>query len=140
MTRLPEIFPSRIPPGNWRVAIRNSKITDCARTFALSVLLPRMTRAGRVRPGGQHALAEGYALERGRRTVTTRRVRQLLAELRAAGLLDRHGYPAPGRAAAYTALLPGTDLPRPMIVRPRGITPRRLHATFLAELHEIGPP
>src|SRR5258708_7590684 len=136
--RIPEILPSRIPPGSWRVAIMKSKVTECARIFALRVVSPRMTRAGRVRPRGQLELAQGYAAERGRQSITTRRVRQLIAELHAAGLLDRHGRPAPGRAASYTALLPGTDLPRPMIVRPRGITPRRLHASLVAELHETG--
>lgn len=138
--RLPDQFPSRIPPGMWRVAIGKAGVSKCARQFALGVLAPLMTRAGKVRTGGQDRLASRYAAERGRRSITGRRVRQLLAELRAAGLLDRLGRPAPGRPGSYVVLLPGTDLPRPMIVRPRGIAPQRLHASMVAELHETGPP
>jgi hypothetical protein len=138
--RVPDQSPSRIPPGMWRVAIGKAPVSKCARIFAVRVLLPMMTRAGKVRPEGQAGLASRYAAERDRTSITGRRVRQLLAELRGAGLLDRLGRPAPGRPGTYTVLLPGTDLPRPMIVRPRGIAPRRLHASMVAELHETGPP
>jgi hypothetical protein len=131
---------SRIPPGKWRVMLTGTRVTTSARVFAVQVLGPLLARSGRVRPSGAAELADRYARARDRSTITTRRVRQLLAELVAAGVLDRDGRPAPGRPARYLALLPGTDYPRPMIVRPRGVAPRRLHAAFARETAGADPP
>jgi hypothetical protein len=124
---------SRIPAGKWRVLLTGARISESARQFALEVLAPLAARSGRVRPTAAGELAARYARHRDRTSITTRRVRQLLAELRGAGVLDRAGRPAPGRPARYVTLLPGTDYPRPMIIRPRGIASRRLHAAFARE-------
>jgi hypothetical protein len=129
---------SRIPPGKWRVLLTGSHVSKSARVFATQVLGPLLARSGRVRPSGAGELAGRYAHARDRTSITHRRIRQLVAELVRAGVLGRDGRPAPGRPARYLALLPGTDYPRPMIVRPRGIAPKRLHAAFARE--STGPP
>lgn len=135
MPRIAHQVRSRIPPGKWRVILDAARITGSARIFAVCVLAPLMARSGRIRPTRQPELIARYASERGRPSYTPRRVLQLLAELTRAGVLTRDGRPAPG-LPVYRALFPGTDLPRPMLVRPRGIAPRRIHAQFVRELAE----
>ncbi|HEY2089867.1 MAG TPA: hypothetical protein VGH54_28085 [Mycobacterium sp.] len=131
---------SRIPPGKWRALLAASKISKPARVFAVEVLAPLLAHSGRARPTRAAELAARYARHRDRTSVTTRRVRQLLAELVQAGVLDRDGRPAPGRPARYIALMPGTQYPRPMVIRPRGVAPRRLHAAFARETSGADPP
>lgn len=140
MPRIAHFVTSRVPPGKWRVILAGTGITASARIFAVCVLAPLMAKSGRIRPAGQPDLIARYAAERGRGTYTPRRILQLLAELAGAGVLARDGRPAPGRPASYRALLPGTDLPRPLIIRPRGITPRRIHASFARELASTEDP
>lgn len=126
---------SRLPVGMWRAHLDRSGVSPSARLFAMSVLGPMMARSGAIRPaGGRAELVQRYAEQRGRSGYTTRRVRQLLAELVGAGLLIRVRRAAPGRAATYGARVPGTDLPRPMLVRPRGIQ-GRLSKGILASFH-----
>jgi hypothetical protein len=125
----------------WRGILDRAGVTGSARVFAATVLAPMMSGAGRIRPGGRAELVRRYAEQRGRAGYTGRRIQQLLAELVRAGVLERDQRPAPGRPASYAALLPGTDLPRPMLVRPRGIAPRRLLAAFSRERDgSRGPP
>jgi hypothetical protein len=125
----------------WRGILDHAHVTGSARVFAASVLAPMMSGAGRIRPGGLAELVRRYAEQRGRPGYTRRRIQQLLTELVRAGVLEYGQRPAPGRPASYTALVPGTDLPRPMLVRPRGIAPKRLLAAFSRERDEPrGPP
>ncbi len=130
----------RISPGMWRESLAKRSVTKCARIFAVRILAPMMARSGRIRPAAVAEIAERYARERDRKTITPRRIRQLVAELIGAGVLGRDGRPAPGRTARYRALMPGAGMPRPMIVRPRGIAPKRLHAAFTRETSGTDPP
>lgn len=133
---------SKLPIGMWRAGVSASGISISARIFAHLVLAPLMARTGSIRPGGAGELIARYAWERGRATYTGRRIRQLLAELIGAGLLGRDRAPAPGRHATYRAYVPGADLPRPMLIRPRGPRPRNLLGAWQAELDlaRAGPP
>jgi hypothetical protein len=133
MTSITHKSGPRLPARIWRAEVTRAKITASARLFALQVLPPFMTRAGRIIPGGREQLIRRYAEARGRVTYTARRVRQLLAELEGAGLLARDGRAAPGRAATYAALAPASGLPREMVVRPRGIGTGRLLASWRRE-------
>jgi hypothetical protein len=124
---------SRIPVGVWLKVLAEKPVTKCARILTIRVLLPLMTRSGRIQPVGIDELAARYAKIRDRESVTDRRILQLNAELKHVGMLATDRHSAPGRPARYVALAPGTGFPRTLVIRPRGIAPRRIHALFARE-------
>jgi hypothetical protein len=125
----------------WRDLIgRTAGLTRLDRLFAVAVLGPLMVRGNRICPDRQRDLISRYAEQRGRRLVTGRRIQQLLARLIGAGVLARGPGGYRGRAATYIAVIP--ELPPAGVwrVRPRGVTPRRLHASFAREASAAVPP
>lgn len=120
--------------GLWRDLIgRTPGLTRTERLFAVAVLGALMVRGSRICPDRQADLIARYSGQRARRTVSGRRVQQLLAALIGAGVLARGPGGYRGRPATYTAVIP--DLPEAgfWLVRPRGVAPRRLHASFARE-------
>lgn len=121
--------------GLWRDLIgRTAGLTRTERLFAVAVLGGLMVRGNRICPDRQADLIARYSGQRARRTVTGRRIQQLLAGLVRAGVLARGPGGYRGRAATYIAVIPKLPGSGTWQVRPRGMAPRRLHASFAREL------
>jgi hypothetical protein len=119
----------------WRDLIaRTAGLTRTDRLFAVAVLGALMTRGTKICPDRQADLIRRYAVQRGRVTMTARRIQQLLARLIGAGVLARGPGGYRGRAATYTAVIPLLPPSGTYQVRPRGRAPRRLHALFTREV------
>lgn len=120
--------------GLWRDVIgRTSGLTRTERLFAVAVLGGLMVRGSRICPDRQADLITRYAGQRARRTVSGRRIQQMLARLISAGVLARGPGGYRGRPATYTAVIPLLPALGAWQVRPRGVAPRRLHASFARE-------
>lgn len=98
-----------------------------------------MTRGTRICPDKQADLIARYAAQRSRTSMTARRVQQLLAKLIGAGVLARGPGGYRGRAQTYIAVIPVLPPDGVYQVRPRGLAPRRLHASFTRETGRIQP-
>lgn len=121
--------------GMWRDVIgKTSGLTRTERLFAVAVLGGLMVRGNRICPDRQGDLITRYCGQRARRTVTGRRIQQLLAALIRAGVLARGPGGYRGRPATYIAVIPQLPAGGAWLVRPRGRAPRRLHASFAREL------
>ncbi len=120
--------------GLWRDLIgRTAGLTRTERLFAVAVLGSLMVRGNRICPDRQADLIARYSGQRARRSVTGRRIQQMLARLIGAGVLARGPGGYRGRAATYIAVIPQFPGPAGWLVRPRGVAPRRLHASFARE-------
>jgi hypothetical protein len=120
--------------GLWRDLIgKTAGLTRTERLFAVAVLGALMIRGSRICPDRQADLIARYSGQRAR-PVTARRVQQLLAALIGAGVLARGPGGYRGRAATYIAVIPQLPESRVWDIRPRGLAPRRLHASFAREL------
>lgn len=118
----------------WRDLIgRTTGLTRPERLFAVAVLGSLMVRGNRICPDRQADLMGRYAAQRGRPAVSARRVQQLLARLIGAGVLARGPGGYRGRAATYIAVIPDFPPSGVWLVRPRGLAPKRLHASFARE-------
>ena len=127
----------------WRDLIgRTPGLTRPDRLFAVAVLGALMVRGARICPDRQQDLIGRYAEQRGRRSVTGRRIQQLLARLIGAGVLARGPGGYRGRAQTYIAVIPQLPPSGVWRVRPRGVAPRRLHASFSREAaaRAVPPP
>ena len=126
----------------WRDLIaRTSGLSRPDRLFAVAVLGALMVRGNRICPDRQRDLIARYAAQRGRVSVTGRRIQQLLARLIGAGVLARGPGGYRGRAQTYIAVIPQLPSSGVYQVRPRGVTPRRIHASFAREAaSRIRPP
>ena len=119
--------------ATWRAAVERAAPTKAQRVFLLEVLLPTLRRYGQFAYKGIGALQKAYAWVRGREIYTQRHILRLLRECTDLGLIREIISPAPGRHAAYEAVIPGQGPSRPMIVRRRGIRPKRLLAAWRSE-------
>jgi hypothetical protein len=118
----------------WRDLIgRTPRLGRADRLFAVAVLGALLTRGTRICPDRQQDLIGRYAVQRSRASMTGRRIQQLLARLISAGVLARGPGGYRGRAQTYTAVIPLLPPSGVYQVRPRGVAPRRLHASFTRE-------
>jgi hypothetical protein len=122
----------------WRDLIaRTPGLTRVDRLFAVAVLGALMTRGTRICPDRQADLIGRYASARARTTISGRRVQQLLAKLIGAGVLTRGPGGYRGRAQTYIAVIPVLPASGVYQVRPRGLAPKRLHASFARETGRV---
>ena len=113
----------------WREVLAESPLPRSLHRF-LSFLSRFLGHGGRFSWTSIKVVIRQWAIENGRRAYTQRWILALLRKAVDAGLIRRVRYSGPGQPAVYEAVIPGHPGCRPATIRPRGIRPRRLLASF----------
>lgn len=116
----------------WRDQVLKTRLNRSERRLALDVLARVADAHGVVTTGGWERLAALYRRVGERGQCSRQLLQRLVSRLVDAGLIEAHEAPAPGRPASYRLTV--VQAVRRMIVRPRGIAPRRIHRQFRKEL------
>jgi hypothetical protein len=129
---------SRKSPGQ-RQAFRDrcyaARVSPSERAFAVKVLSPLVCADGTLQPWPVTALRRAWARYSKTGTCSRIRIWQLRHALSRAGLIAPAGHSGPGTPSRWRTALKSIVSVR--WIRPRGITPRRLHRAFMKELGAV---